>query len=92
MLEEDVSHSHFERSQLRDLLAYLRGDEVAAPGRRGDGDRSLRPPSRPCLDLRATDNTDRHAKCAPRATAEEVERGPTNDDKQTAEVYTCTRK
>lgn len=45
MLEEDVGHSHFERSQLRDLLGYLRRDEVAAPGRCGHGDGPLRPPS-----------------------------------------------
>lgn len=44
VLEEDVCHSHFERSQLRDLLGYLRRDEMAAPGRGRDGDGPLRPP------------------------------------------------
>lgn len=51
VLEEDVGHSHFERSQLRDLLAYLRGDEVATPGGGGHSDCSLRPPSCPRLNL-----------------------------------------
>lgn len=46
VLEEDVGHAHFERSQLRDLLGYLRRDEMTASGWCGDGDGALRPPSR----------------------------------------------
>lgn len=51
VLEEDVRHPHFEGPQLRNLLGYLRGNQVAASGRGRHGDGSLRPPGCPRHNL-----------------------------------------
>ena len=51
VLEKNVGHSHPERSELRHLLAYLRGDEVAPPGWGGDRDGALGPSGCPRLNL-----------------------------------------
>ena len=57
VLEKNVGHSHSERPELRHLLAYLRRDEVAPPGRGGDGDGSLGPSGCPRLNLRRLKKT-----------------------------------
>lgn len=64
MLEEDVRHSHFERSQLRDLRGYLRRDQMAASGRRGDGDGALCPPSCSRDDLHVIGRGGDNAACS----------------------------
>lgn len=51
VLEEDIGHPHFERSQLRHLFVDLRGNQVAPSGRSSDCHRSLRPFCGPGVDL-----------------------------------------